>query len=436
MAEMKQVLVPDIGNYKDVPVIEIMVKVGDRVKAEESMLTLETDKATMDVPAPFDGVVKEIKIKVGDNISEGSLIFVLEATGAAAVATPVAAPAKAAAVAAVVAVATPNPSPGLPLTGAGATLPSLLRGGQEGLSAGKSHASPSIRSFARELGVDLTLVKGTAPKARISKDDVQNFVKAALSQPRSAASGSGLNVLAMPVIDFAKFGVIETQALSRIKKISGANLHRNWVTIPHVTQFDEADISEMEAFRKEIGAEYAKESFKITPLVFMLKAVVAALQKFPDFNASLDASGENLVLKKYYHIGVAVDTPNGLMVPVLRDVDKKGLVQLAKELGEISAKARDLKISAADMQGGCFSISSLGGIGGTAFTPIINAPEVAILGVSKASMKPVYQDGEFVPRLMLPLSLSYDHRVIDGASAARFTKYLAQMLSDIRRLSL
>ncbi len=438
MAEMKQVLVPDIGNYKDVPVIEIMVKVGDMVKAEQSLLTLETDKATMDVPAPFDGVIKEVNVKLGELISEGKLIFVLEATGAVAVATP----AKAAVVVAVATVA--NPSPALPLTGAGAnqqvivSAPHFAKGGLGGISApsGKSHASPSVRSFARELGVDLTLVKGTAPKARISKDDVQNFVKLALSQPRGAAGGSGMSVLAMPVIDFAKFGAVETQPLSRIKKISGANLHRNWVTIPHVTQFDEADITEMEAFRKEIGAEYAKESFKITPLIFMLKAVVAALQKFPDFNASLDASGENLVLKKYYHIGVAVDTPNGLMVPVLRDVDKKGLVQLAKELGEISAKARDLKITAADMQGGCFSISSLGGIGGTAFTPIINAPEVAILGVSKASMKPVYQDGTFVPRLILPLSLSYDHRVIDGASAARFTKYLAQVLSDIRRLSL
>lgn len=309
------------------------------------------------------------------------------------------------------------------------------RGG-EGFG-GKAHASPSVRSFARELGVELAQVKGTAEKGRISKDDVQNFVKAALSQPRGAAAGAGgMQVLAMPVIDFAKYGEIESQPLSRIKKISGANLHRNWVTIPHVTQFDEADISEMEAFRKQIGAEYAKQNIKITPVAFMLKAVVAALQQFPEFNASLDASGENLVLKKYFHIGVAVDTPNGLMVPVLRDVDKKGIVQLAKELGEISAKARDLKITAADMQGGCFSISSLGGIGGTAFTPIINAPEVAILGVSKASMKPVYQDGEFVPRLMLPLSLSYDHRVVDGASAARFTQFLAQVLADIRRLAL
>jgi pyruvate dehydrogenase E2 component (dihydrolipoamide acetyltransferase) len=430
MAEMKQVLVPDIGNYKDVPVIEVMVKVGDTVKAEQSLLTLETDKATMDVPAPFDGVVKEIKVKVGDTVSEGNVIFVLEASAGAAPAVA------AAALAAAPAKAVPAPAA---VVAAPATAPAPVAAqavAAPASSGGKAHASPSIRAFARELGVDLTLVKGTSPKGRISKDDVQNFVKSALSQPRGAAGAGGMQVLAMPVVDFAKFGAIETQPLSRIKKISGANLHRNWVTIPHVTQFDEADISEMEAFRKEIGAEYAKQNIKITPLVFLLKAVVAALQQFPEFNASLDASGENLVLKKYFHIGVAVDTPNGLMVPVLRDVDKKGIIQLAKELGEISAKARELKISAADMQGGCFSISSLGGIGGTAFTPIINAPEVAILGVSKASMKPVYQDGEFVPRLMLPLSLSYDHRVVDGASGARFTQYLAKVLTDIRRLAL
>jgi pyruvate dehydrogenase E2 component (dihydrolipoamide acetyltransferase) len=427
VAEMKQVLVPDIGNYKDVPVIEIMVKAGDAVKAEQSLLTLETDKATMDVPAPFDGVVKEVKVKVGDAVSAGSLIFVMEASAAAAAPAAVPAPAKTTAPTVVVAAPAVAPTP-VPVA-----VPVVAVSG----SGGKAHASPSVRSFARELGVDLTQVKGTAVKGRISKDDVQNFVKSALSQPRGSNAGAGgMQVLAMPVIDFAKFGAIETQPLSRIKKLSGANLHRNWVTIPHVTQFDEADISEMEAFRKEIGAEYTKQNIKITPLAFMLKAVVAALQKFPDFNASLDASGENLVLKKYFHIGVAVDTPNGLMVPVLRDVDKKGIVQLAKELGEISTKARELKISAADMQGGCFSISSLGGIGGTAFTPIINAPEVAILGVSKASMKPVYQNGEFVPRLMLPLSLSYDHRVIDGAAAARFTKYLAQVLTDTRRLAL
>jgi pyruvate dehydrogenase E2 component (dihydrolipoamide acetyltransferase) len=436
MAEMKQVIVPDIGNYKDVPVIEVLVKVGEAVTAEQSLLTLETDKATMDVPAPFAGIVKEIKTKVGDNVSEGSVIFMLETSGAATEKIPPSPPLQKGGV-----VSAPTVSQAVvaqPPVQVAPSVPHFEKGGVGGISAsaGKSHASPSVRSFARELGVDLSQVKGTAIKGRINKDDVQNFVKSALSQPRGAAGGNGMQVLAMPVIDFAKFGAIETQPLSRIKKISGANLHRNWVTIPHVTQFDEADISEMEAFRKELGAEYAKADFKITPLAFMLKAVVAALQKYPDFNASLDASGENLVLKKYFHIGVAVDTPNGLMVPVLRDVDKKGIVQLAKELGEISAKARDLKISAADMQGGCFSISSLGGIGGTAFTPIINAPEVAILGVSKSSMKPVYQNGEFVPRLMLPLSLSYDHRVIDGASAARFTKYLAQILSDIRRLAL
>lgn len=424
MAEMKQVLVPDIGNYKDVPVIEVMVKAGDTVSAEQSLLTLETDKATMDVPAPFAGVVKEVKVKVGDKVSEGALIVVIEASGAASAPAPAAAAPVAAAPAAKAApapVAAPAPAP---VAAAAAA------------SGGKSHASPSIRRFARELGVDLTQVRGSSPKGRINKDDVQNFVKQALSQPRGGAGGSGMQVLAMPVIDFAKFGAVESKPLSRIQKISGANLHRNWVTIPHVTQFDEADISEMEAFRKQIGAEYAKQNIKITPLAFMIKAAAIALQKFPNFNASLDASGENLVLKKYFHIGVAVDTPNGLMVPVIRDVDQKGIVQLAKELGEISAKARDLKITAADMQGGCFSISSLGGIGGTAFTPIINAPEVAILGVSKASMKPVYQDGEFVPRLMLPLSLSYDHRVIDGAAAARFTTYLAQVLADIRRLAL
>ena len=285
--------------------------------------------------------------------------------------------------------------------------------------------------------MNLSKVGGSGEKGRVTKEDVQNFVKQSLAQPQGAASGGALpGLLPWPDVDFARFGEIETKALSRIKKISGANLHRNWVMIPHVTQFEEADISEMEAFRKELGAEYAKQNLKITPLAFMLKACAITLKHFPDFNASLDASGENLVLKKYIHIGVAVDTPNGLMVPVIRDVDQKGIVQLAKELGEVSAKARDLKITAADMQGGCFSISSLGGIGGTAFTPIINAPEVAILGVSRSSMKPVWKDGEFVPRLMLPLSLSYDHRVIDGAAAARFTTYLAHVLADMRRMAL
>ena len=428
MAE-QQVLVPDIGNFKDVTVIEVAVKVGDTVKAEDTLLTVETDKATMDVPAPFDGVVKELKVKVGDKVSEGVLIVVLEASGVVTAAPAAAAPA-------VVAPAAPAPVVAAPVA-APVPMPAPAAPSAPATAVGKSHASPSIRRFARELGVDLSLVKGSAEKGRITKDDVQNYVKAALSTPRGTATGiGGIQLLDMPVVDFAKFGEIESKPLSRIKKISGANLHRNWVMLPHVTQFDEADITELEAFRKEIGAEYAKQGVKITPLVFLLKAVVMALQKFPEFNASLDASGENLILKKYFHIGVAVDTPDGLMVPVIRDVDQKGLVQLAKELGEISQRARDKKLTAAEMQGGCFSISSLGGIGGTAFTPIINAPEVAILGVSRSSMKPVWKEGEFVPRLMLPLSLSYDHRVIDGASGARFTTALAQVLSDVRRLVL
>lgn len=420
MTEIKQVLVPDIGDYKSVSVIEVMVKVGDTINEEDTLLTLETDKAAMDVPSPFAGIVKELHVEIGDKVSRGSLILVMECNYAAA---PPDQPA-AATSAAATAVAAP----------AQAVVPAVAQSVQPVASGGQAHASPAIRRFARELGVDIARVNGSGEKGRVTKDDVQNFVKTALAQPRNAAAGNGLQVLDMPVFDFAKYGAIETRPLSRIQKISGANLHRNWVTIPHVTQFDEADITEMEAFRKQLGSEYAKQNIKITPLAFMLKAVVATLQKFPKFNASLD--GENLVFKQYFHIGVAVDTPDGLMVPVLRDVDKKGIVQLATELGEISAKAREKKITAADMQGGCFTISSLGGIGGTAFTPIINAPEVAILGVSRSSMKPVYQDGVFVPRLMLPLSVSYDHRVIDGAAAARFTAYLAMILTDIRRLAL
>ncbi len=431
MAEIKQVLVPDIGDYKDVPVIEVLVKVGDTVKAEQSLLTLETDKATMDVPAPFDGVVKEIKVKVGDKISQGTLLALIEASGeihAPSQALPPEIPpnppfAKGGTTAAPSKAVTPTP--------AATPVPHFEKGGLGGIS--KAHASPSIRRFARELGVDLARVKGSGEKNRVTKSDVQGYVKAALSQ---GGTGGGLQVLAMPVVDYTKFGAIETRPLSRIQKISGANLHRNWVTIPHITQHDEADITDMEIFRKQLGEEHSPQGIKITPLAFMLKAVAEALQQFPNFNASLDASGENLILKKYFHIGVAVDTPDGLMVPVLRDVNQKGLVQLAKELGEISAKARAKKLPATEMQGGCFTISSLGGIGGTAFTPIINAPEVAILGVSRASMKPVYKDGEFVPRLMLPLSLSYDHRVIDGAAAVRFTTYLGQVLSDVRRLAL
>ncbi len=429
MAEIKNVAVPDIGNYKDVPVIEVAVKAGDTVKAEQTLVTLETDKATMDVPAPFDGVVKEVKVKVGDKVSEGTLIVTIAASGAAAAA----APAQAASPAPVAAPPAPAPA----AKPASAAAPVATQSVAAAPAGGSAHASPSVRRFARELGVNLPLVRGSGEKGRVTKDDVQNFVKAQLSQPRGAATGGALpGLLPWPEVDFAKFGEVESKPLSRIKKISGANLHRNWVMIPHVTQFEEADISEMEAFRKELGAEYAKQNIKITPLAFMLKACAIALKHFPDFNASLDASGENLVLKKYIHIGVAVDTPDGLMVPVIRDVDQKGIVQLAKELGEVSVRAREKKITAADMQGGCFTISSLGGIGGTSFTPIINAPEVAILGVSRSSMKPVWKDGEFVPRLMLPLSLSYDHRVIDGAAGARFTTYLAHVLSDMRRLAL
>ena len=429
MAE-QQVLVPDIGGFKDVAVIEVAVKAGDVVAAEDTLLTLETDKATMDVPSPYAGRITEVKVKTGDKVSEGSLIFVMDVEGA--VAAPAPAPDVAPAVAPAP-VAAPVPAAVPAVT---APAPQAVAPASSGQAGGRGHASPSIRRFARELGVDLGQVRGTAAKGRITKEDVQGFVKQALAQPRGAA-GAGLpGLLPWPDVDFAKFGEIETRALARIKKISGANLHRNWVMIPHVTQFDEADISEMEAFRKSLAAEHAKQGLKITPLAFLLKACAAALQQFPEFNASLDASGENLVLKKYIHIGVAVDTPDGLMVPVIRNVDQKGILQLARELGEISQKARDKKLSAADMQGGCFSISSLGGIGGTAFTPIINAPEVAILGVSRSSMKPVWQDGEFVPRLMLPLSLSYDHRVIDGAAGARFITALSQVLADIRRLAL
>ena len=428
--EISPIHVPDIGDYKNVPVIEVMVQVGDTVAAEQSLLTLETDKATMDVPAPFAGVVKEIKVKVGDVISTGSLIMMMESS-AVAVQAPASQPSQSAAPSA-------QQTPTQPAIAVNPTAPRVAAPVSIGENfTSKAHASPSSRKFARELGVDLSRVKGSGIKGRVTKNDVQNFVKAALSQPQGAGGMSGgISILAMPVINFAKFGEIETRPLSRIKKISGANLHRNWVTIPHITQHDEADITEMEIFRKKLNEEYAAQGIKITPLAFILKAVVSTMQQFPDFNASLDASGENLILKKYFHIGVAVDTPDGLMAPVVRDVEKKGIAQLAKELAEMGAKARDKKIPAVDMQGGCFTISSLGGIGGTAFTPIINAPEVAILGVSKAGMKAVYIDSTFVPRMMLPLSLSYDHRVIDGASAARFTTHLAQMLADVRQFPL
>jgi pyruvate dehydrogenase E2 component (dihydrolipoamide acetyltransferase) len=436
--------VPDIGNYKDVPVIELLVKPGDVVKADQGLVTLESDKATMEVPSPVAGTIVELKVKVGDSLAEGKLVALIESAAAASQPAAAAAPAPAAPTPAPVPapVAAPTPAPvavaaPAPVAAAAPAAPSVSASASELAPAARPHASPAVRLYARELGVDLTRVTGSGRKGRITREDVQGYVKQALAAPApaaKAAAGGGLNLLPWPVVDFAKFGAIETQPLSRIKKISGANLARNWAMIPHVTQFDEADISEMEAFRKKLGEE--NKDLKVTPLVFLIKGVVAALKRFPQFNASLDASGENLVLKRYFHIGIAVDTPDGLVVPVIRDCDQKGLLDLAKDLATMSAKARDRKLGPADMSGGCFSISSLGGIGGHAFTPIINAPEVAILGVSKSATKPVWNGKEFTPRLMLPLSLSYDHRVIDGADAARFTAYLAQQLGDIRRLLL
>jgi pyruvate dehydrogenase E2 component (dihydrolipoamide acetyltransferase) len=437
MANAIEVKVPDIGDYKNIPVIEVLVKAGDTVKAEDPLVTLESDKSTMDVPSPAAGVVKEIKLKVGDKVSAGVLVLTLESGGAA---TTAPAPAKAA--------AAPAAAPAVPQTAAKSAPPPAAKPAMAAAPVavvdeagfGKSHASPSVRRFARELGVDLTRVKGSGPKDRIVMEDVQGYVKAELARPRGegagAGGGLGFNLPPMQPVDFSKFGPVTTQPLSRIKKLSGSFLHRNWVSIPHVTQHEEADITELEAFRKSQAEEAKKSGIKFTMLGFLMKASVVALKQFPEFNASLSADGESLVMKSYHHIGVAVDTPNGLVVPVIRDVDKKGLLEIAKELGDVSARMRAGKISPADLQGGCFSISSLGGLGGTFFTPIINAPEVAILGVGKASMKPVWNGKEFVPRLMLPLSLSYDHRVIDGALGARFSSFLATVLSDIRRLVL
>jgi len=423
---MKDVLVPDIGDFKDVEVIEILVKPGDTVAKEQSLVSLESDKATMEIPAPEAGVVKELKVKVGDKVSEGSVLLAMEAGGAVPVAVEKPVDTK------------PSPKKEIPQVPAVVTHVEPVPPEPKDAVQSLPHASPSIRKFARELGVDLSRVQGSGPKGRIVKEDVQSFVKGVLTgRPAPAAApagkGGGLDVLPWPDVDFGKFGPVELKARSRIKKLSAANLHRNWVMIPHVTQFDEADITELEAFRKSNTAETEKQGFKLTMLAFLIKASVTALRQFPDFNASLDKTGENLVIKKYFHIGVAVDTPEGLMVPVVRDADRKGVFDLARELAEISKLARDKKLKAGDMQGGTFSISSLGGIGGTSFTPIINAPEVAILGVSKSQMRQVWDGKGFAPRLVLPLSLSYDHRVIDGALAARFTAYLANVLSDIRR---
>jgi pyruvate dehydrogenase E2 component (dihydrolipoamide acetyltransferase) len=432
--------VPDIGNYKDVPVIELLVKPGDKVKLDQGLVSLESDKATMEVPAPVAGTIVEIKVKVGDSLSEGSLVALIDSEGAAGEAPPATATANPAAAQAATPAAAPAPTPAPASAPVAATVQAaaaVSASASELAPAARPHASPAIRLYARELGVDLTRVSGSGRKGRITREDVQAYVKSIMAAPAPAArpaAGGGLNLLPWPQVDFARFGPVEALPLSRIKKISGANLARNWAMIPHVTQFDEADITEMEGFRKRLGEE--NKDLKVTPLVFMIKAVVAALKRFPNFNSSLDANGETLVLKRYFHIGIAVDTPDGLVVPVIRDCDQKGLLDLARDLGTFSVKARDRKLGPADMSGGCFSISSLGGIGGSAFTPIINAPEVAILGVSKSATKPVWNGTEFVPRLMLPLSLSYDHRVIDGAEAARFTAYLAQQLGDIRRLLL
>ena len=435
-----EVKVPDIGDFKEVEVIELMVKVGDTIKVDQSLITVESDKASMEIPSSHAGVITEIKVKVGDKVAEGSLLVLVEATAGAAapaaVPAPAVAPAAAAPVAAAPVAAAPAPAPAaapaVPATAPVATA-----------SAGKAHASPSIRKFARELGVDLSRVAGSGQKGRITQEDVQNFVKGIMAGSTAVAavaapvakngSGAGLDLLPWPSLDFSKFGSTELLPLSRIKKLSGPNLHRNWVMIPHVTQFDEADITGLEDFRKSSNDALVKSGVKLTMLAFVIKASVAALKKFKAFNASLDATGENLILKQYYNIGFAADTPNGLVVPVIKNADQKTLSQIAVEMGELSAQARDGKLKPADMQGATFTISSLGGIGGTAFTPIINAPEVAILGLSKSSMKPVWDGKQFVPRLMLPLSLSYDHRVIDGAMAAKFTAYLADVLADLRK---
>ncbi|WP_423682309.1 dihydrolipoyllysine-residue acetyltransferase [Undibacterium sp. WLHG33] len=436
-----EVKVPDIGDFKEVEVIELMVKVGDTIKVDQSLITVESDKASMEIPSSHAGVVKEVRVKVGDKVAEGSLLVIVEASGDAAAVPAVAPvqPAVAPATPAAPVAAAPAPA-SAPVV---APAPAVTAAAPVATAAaGKAHASPSIRKFARELGVDLTRVAGSGPKGRITQEDVQNFVKgimagstavAAVSAPAKNGSGVGLDVLPWPSLDFSKFGATTISPLSRIKKLSGPNLHRNWVMIPHVTQFDEADITGLEDFRKSSNEAMAKFGVKLTMLAFVIKASVAALKKFPAFNSSLDATGENLILKQYYNIGFAADTPNGLVVPVVKNADQKTLSQIALEMGELSAQAREGKLKPADMQGATFTISSLGGIGGTAFTPIINAPEVAILGLSKSSIKPVWDGKAFQPRLMLPLSLSYDHRVIDGAMAAKFTAYLADVLADLRK---
>jgi pyruvate dehydrogenase E2 component (dihydrolipoamide acetyltransferase) len=438
MSKLIEIHVPDIGDYSDVPVIEVLVKVGDVIEKEQSVVTLESDKATMDVPSSHAGLVKEIKVKVGDLISEGALVLVIESSDAASSSPPPSTPAPQAAPSIPsVAVATPAPMPtpvaAVAVAPAAQAMP---------VAAGNdvSHASPAVRKYARELGVNVALVKGSGPKGRITQEDVQAFVKGVMSgatptaSTKSGGNMGGLDLLPWPTVDFTKFGAIERQPLSRIKKLSAANLARNWVMIPAVTYHEDADITELEAFRVSTNKENEKQGNKITMLAFMIKAAVAALKKYPEFNSSLD--GDDLVLKKYFHIAFAADTPNGLVVPVIRNADQKGINEIARETGELAALAREGKLKPDQMQGASFTISSLGGIGGTYFSPIINAPEVAILGVSKAAMKPVWDGKQFVPRLICPLSLTADHRVIDGASATRFTVYIAQLLADFRRAAL
>ncbi len=449
---LKDVLIPDIGNFDSVDIIEVLVKAGDAIVKDDSLMTVESDKASMDIPAPFAGVVKEVKVKVGDKVAQGHLILTLESTENSAEgkvspeAAPILAPSPAPIMTAPETQKAVIPEPSRPAPEPAKQVQPAHQPAPVGENAvvatgALSHASPSVRKFARELGVNLALVKGSASKNRIVESDVQAFVKNELAKPRTENMGAGLGALAtlaMPVVDFSKFGDIETKPLSRIKKLSGANLHRNWVTAPHVTQFDQADITDLEDFRKSMSADAEKRGVKLTMLAFLIKASVNALKAYPNFNSSLAPDGDSLILKNYYNIGFACDTPDGLVVPVVKDVQSKDVLAIAADLGELSMRARERKLKVEEMQGGCFTISSLGGIGGTMFTPIINCPEVAILGVSRASMQPVYNSDTkgFEPRLILPMSLSYDHRVVDGADGARFTSHMRMMLSDVRRLLL
>jgi len=436
----EEILIPDIGSFDSVDVIEILINEGDAINKEDPLITVESDKASMDIPAPHSGVIKEIKVKIGDKVKQGSLVALVEKTQ---VSTEVykkepSVKKEIEDIASKVALEPTSPVPEPPATIQPIEKPIPLSESVLVASGKTSHASPSVRKFARNLGVNLNFVKGSAPKNRIATEDIEAYVKAELNKPRKDDMGTHFAPIAMPDIDFSTFGSIETKLLSKIKKISGANLHRNWVTAPHVTQFDDADITDLEAFRKSMQKEAEKKGMKLTLLAFLMKACVNALRAYPMFNSSISPDGENLIMKNYYNIGFACDTPDGLVVPVIRDVFSKDVLEIAQDLGDLSKKARERKLKMEDMQGGCFTISSLGGIGGTKFTPIINCPEVAILGVSKSSMQPIYnkESKEFEPRLILPLSLSYDHRVVDGADGARFTTHLRVMLSDVRKLLL